>query len=55
MSNVQLLGSVRFYSQIKIHTGTEKEDASLTKELKDHLEKEHFQKGIIYQGESKND
>ena len=31
MSNVKLPGSVRFDSQIKIHTGTEKEDISLAK------------------------
>ena len=39
MSNVQLPVSVRFDSQIKMHTGTKKEDVSLAKELKDHLEK----------------
>ena len=31
MSKVQLPGSVRFDSQIKIHTGTENKDVSLTK------------------------
>ena len=34
MSKVQLPGSVIFYSQIKMHTGTEKKDVSLA----DHLE-----------------
>ena len=29
MSKVQLPGSIRFDSQIKIHTGTEKKDVSL--------------------------
>ena len=37
MSKVQLPGSVRFDSQIKIHTGTENNDVSLAKEFKDHL------------------
>ena len=31
MSKVQLLGSVRFDSQIKIHTGTENKGVSLAK------------------------
>ena len=31
MSNVKLPGSVKFDSQIKMHTGTEKEDVSLAK------------------------
>ena len=43
MSKVQLPGSVRFDSQIKIHTGTENKDVSLAKEFKDHLEGEHRQ------------
>ena len=42
MSKVQLPGSVRFDSQIKIHTGTEKKDVSLASEFKDHLEGEHL-------------
>ena len=37
MSKVQLPGSVRFYSQIKIHTGTENKDVSLAKEIKNHI------------------
>ena len=53
MSNVQLPGSVIFDSQIKMHTGTEKEDVSLAKEFKDHLGKEHRQNGAIDQGKSK--
>ena len=32
MSKVQLPGSIRFDSQIKIHTGTEKKDVSLDRE-----------------------
>ena len=41
MYNVQLPGSVRFDSQIKMHTTTKKEGISLAKEFKYHLEKEH--------------
>ena len=37
MSKVQLPGSIRFDSQIKIHTGTEKKDVSLARGFKDHL------------------
>ena len=44
MSKVQLTGSIRFDSQIKIHTGTEKKDVSLAREFKDHLEGEHRKK-----------
>ena len=47
MSKVQLPGSVRFDSQIKIHTGTENKYVSLAKEFKDHLEEEHRQNGAI--------
>ena len=50
MSKVQLSGSVRFYSQIKIHTGTENKDVSLAQEFKDNLEEEHCQNGAIDQG-----
>ena len=50
MSKVQLPGSVRFYSQIKMHTGTENKDVSLAKDFKDHLEGEHRQNGVIDQG-----
>ena len=49
MSKVQLPGSVRFDSQIKMHTGTEKKYVSLAKEFKDHLEGEHRQNGVIDQ------
>ena len=38
MSKVQLTGSARFDSQIKIHTGTENKDLSLAKQFKDHME-----------------
>ena len=53
MSTVQLPGSVRFDSQIQMHTGTEKKDASLANEFKDHLEGEHRQNGAIDQGKSR--
>ena len=50
ISKVQLPGSVRFYSQTKMHTGTENKDVSLAKEFKDRLEEEHRQNGAIDQG-----
>ena len=50
MSKVQLPGSVRFDSHIKMHTGTENKYVSLAKEFKDHLEGEHRQNGVIDQG-----
>ena len=50
MCKVQLTGSVRFYPQIKMHTGTENKDVSLPQELKNHLEEEHQQNGAIDQG-----
>ena len=53
MSKVQLPGSTRFDSQIKMHTGTENKDVSLAKEFKDHLEGKHRQNGVIDQGKSR--
>ena len=50
MSKVKLPGSVRFDSQIKMHTGTENKDVSLAKEFKNHLEGKHRQNGAIDQG-----
>ena len=47
MSKVQLTGSIRFDSHIKIHTGTEKKDVSLAREFKYHLEGEHRKNGVI--------
>ena len=38
MSKVQLPGSVRFDSQIKMHTGTANKDVSLAHEFKNLLE-----------------
>ena len=52
MSKVQLPWSVRFDSQIKMHTFTENNYVSLSKEFKDHLEEEHRQNGAIDQGKS---
>ena len=54
MSTVQLPGSIRFDSQIKMHTGTKKDDVSLAKELKEHLTKNNQEYGVIDQGK-KND
>ena len=53
MSKVQLLGSIRFDSQIKIHTGTETKDVSLAWEFKNHLESEHRKNGVNDQGKSR--
>ena len=50
MSKVQLTGSVRFDSQIKMHTGNENKDVSLSHEFKNHLEEEHLQNCAIDQG-----
>ena len=52
MSKVQLTGSIRFDSHIKMHTGTEKKDVSLAKEFKDNLEGEHRKNGVIDQGKT---
>ena len=47
MSKVQLPGSIRFDSQIKIHNSTENKDVSLALEFKDHLEDKHRKNGVI--------
>ena len=49
MSNVQLLGSKRFDSQILMHSFTQKNDASLDKEFQKNISKEHRKYGIIDQ------
>ena len=41
MSNVQLPGSNRLDSQMKMHTGNQNNDVSLAKEFQQHLTKEH--------------
>ena len=53
MSKVQLSGSFRFDSQIKMHTGTENKGLSLAEEFKDHMEGEHPQNGVIDQVKSR--
>ena len=55
ISKVQLPGSVIFDLQIKIHTGTENKDVSLSQELKDHLENEHPPKWCHLSSKIKND
>ena len=54
MSIVQLPGSIRFDSQIKIHTGTQKYDVSLDKEFQEYLTKKHHKDDVINQGKYKN-
>ena len=54
MSKVQLPGSFRFDSHIRMHTGTENKDVSLAQEFKDNLEEEHRQNGAIYQGKKRD-
>ena len=53
MSKVQLTGSIRFDSQIKMYTGTENKYLSLAKEFKYHMEGEHHKNGVIDQGKSR--
>ena len=53
MYKVQVPGSVRFDSQIKVHTGTENKNVSLAQEFKDHLEEKHRQNVAIDQGKFK--
>ena len=49
-SNVQLPGSIKFDSNILMHSCTPKNDVSLDKELQKHLSKEHRKHGVIDQG-----
>ena len=49
MSKVQLPGSVRFDPHIKMHTGNENKDLSLTQKLKESLEEKHRHNGAIDQ------
>ena len=53
MSKVQLPGSVRFDSHIKMTTGTENKYVSLAKEFKYILEREHRQNDYIDQGKTR--
>ena len=50
MSTVQLPGSNRFDSKMKIRTGNQKFDVSLAKEFQNNLTKEHRKNGVIDQG-----
>ena len=49
MSTFQLHVLIRFDSQIKIHTGTHKDDVSLAKEFPEHLTKKHRKNGVFDQ------
>ena len=53
MSSAQLTGPNRFYSHMKMHTGNQKYDVSLSKEFQQHLTKEHRKNGVIDQGKYK--
>ena len=53
MSNFQLPGTNRFYSQMQIHTINQKSDVSLAKEFQQHLTKKHRKNGVIDQGKYK--
>ena len=50
MSTVQLPGSIRFDYQMKMHTGTKKDEVNLAKEFQEHLTKKHQKCGVIDQG-----
>ena len=50
MSTVQLPGSIIFYSQIQMPTGTHKFDVSLANESQEHLAKKHSKDGVIDKG-----
>ena len=47
MSIVQLPGKKKFDSQMQMHTGNQKYDASLAKEFQHHLTKEYRKNGVI--------
>ena len=53
MSTVQLPGSIRFDSQIQMHTGTQKYAVILAKEFQEHPTKKNRKYGAIDQGKSK--
>ena len=54
MSTVQLPASNRFDSQMQMHTGNQKYDASLDKEFQHHMKKEHHKNGVFDQGKTIN-
>ena len=49
MNAVQIPGSNIFNSQMQIHTGNQKYDVMLTKEIQHHLKKEHRKNGVFDQ------
>ena len=49
MSTVQLPGSNRFDSQMQMHTGNQKDDVSLAKELQHFMTKNNRKNGVIDQ------
>ena len=49
VSNVQLTGSNRFDSQMQMHTGNQKDDVSLAKELQHFMTKNNRKNGVIDQ------
>ena len=49
MSTVQLPGSNRFDSQMQMHTGNQKDDVSLAKELQHFMTKNNSKNGFIDQ------
>ena len=50
MPNVQLPVSKTFYSHILMCSSTQNNYVSMTKELQNHMYKEHQQHGVIYHG-----
>ena len=53
MSTVQLPGSNIFDSQKQMHTGNQKYDVSLVKEIQHNLTKDHRKNGLFDQGKNK--
>ena len=53
MPTVQLIVSIRFYSQIQMHIGNQEDNVISDKELQEHLTKKHSKDGVIDQGKLK--
>ena len=53
MSTVELPGSIRFDTQMQIHTGNQKYDVSLAKEFQHRLTKEYCKNCVFDQGKKK--
>ena len=53
MSTVQLTVSIRFYSHMQMHIGTQEDNVILAKEFQEHLTKKHRKDGVIDQGKPK--